>query len=671
VSFFNEANEDAMTIAPEQAATGPLVGFLEAWKTGWEQQTRASASRGIEVAMNNLQNEQIDTLRRAGVENIPILGGTGPDTYLEAARYYEKDESVPQEFVGQLSEYDKRVDELKTKYPDLKLRNSHEMWDTVKSEAQRYEMQALSERRTWGGTAGNFMASTVASMNPDTDPLNFWTMGIAGAGKTILGRIGIQTGFQGGVETINQLTGVQEERRLLGLEHGFGDAFSRVTGAAISGGVLQGVGELGAAGLRRWFRSTPNDPAPPPPMADLSAPRRPDVAAIVDGAEARLTAQPESHMDVLHENSPLSVTRQGKARTVLDLDYVSTRLDDWTGPRPWELTPKTDTSVTLPEGDFTAPDVHRFVERAQINDMARRADPDTFRRYDALAERVSTYRRWLDELAETRDAGLQSRLDEIDGRIDALALKAEDQTGKRAAKTRKDIKALEAEKEAAIQASIDKGTETPDMARVRRELLKDDEKMRDLAPLVSRAYARAQNKWTNTDADRKAVVKMMREAGTQLPPAVDDQAARVIEGLPSSLPDVAPILRGAPDADIKQDATPVEVASAVVAKNQEVIDEAVDSFRKSVNALDLEKKPAPKGKPKEPDPEAKPKIGDNDEIEIVGQDIKLHLDKDTIWVPNESGDGGRQITVRELLQEQQEREIELQAVSSCSLPKAS
>jgi hypothetical protein len=303
--------------------------------------------------------------------------------------------------------------------------------------------------------------------------------------------------------------------------------------------------------------------------------------------------------------------------------------------------------------------------------MARRADPDTFRRYDALAERVSTYRRWLDELAETRDAGLQSRLDEIDGRIDALALKAEDQTGKRAAKTRKDIKALEAEKEAAIQASIDKGTETPDMARVRRELLKDDEKMRDLAPLVSRAYARAQNKWTNTDADRKAVVKMMREAGTQLPPAVDDQAARVIEGLPSSLPDVAPILRGAPDADIKQDATPVEVASAVVAKNQEVIDEAVDSFRKSVNALDLEKKPAPKGKPKEPDPEAKPKIGDNDEIEIVGQDIKLHLDKDTIWVPNESGDGGRQITVRELLQEQQEREIELQAVSSCSLPKAS
>lgn len=672
MSFFNEANEDATTVAPEAAATGPRVGFLESFAVGYQEQVRASAMYGIEDQMWRLDAEQTEALRKAGIENIPQLSPESfgmlaenlpgppndPGDYLNTARYFE-DGGTP-EFASKLDEYDKRIGELREKYPNLNLRTSREMWENVKGAAKEAEGRAVNDRRTMGGSVGGFLGAAVGGMNPNTDPLNFLTTPIGGAGKTILMRVAGQAGAQGLIEGVNQITGVQEQRRLLGLEYGIGDAVTRVAGATVGGAALQGVGEGVAFGLRRWFKSGPTDMAPPPTPEALNRPALPDTSAVPPHAipadenlaAAKLTRAPETYIDYLHEQSPLSVTRGGRARTVLDLDYMTTRLDDWNGEAPWQVAPKTDTAITLPRSDFIAPDAQRFAERAQVNDLARRVDPETFQKYDALAQRKETYNRWLDELGDTRDANLQARIDELDTRIYTMAEKADAATGKRAAKVRKDVQALQAEKEAFIADAATQGKETPDMARVRRALMKDDEKMRDLAPLVSRAYARANQKWANTDADRKAVLDMIRQGRRELP--VDETMGRVVDSVSAmALVDRAPILRQVDKVagTLKADADAGDVAQAIVAANMKVMDEAVEQYRASLDGLI--------------------KTDPNGEIEINGSRVKLNLDKDTIFVPNEEGTGGREITIRQLLEENKMDEYELEAVSSCSLRKTS
>lgn len=669
MSFLSEASKDAVSVAPEQAATGPRVGFLESWAVSWEEQTRAAAMYGIENQMWQLDSEQTRAMRDAGIEDVPILSpdsvgfwadnmpgpAAGVERYLDVARYYV--DGAEPGFATQLQEYDQRIEDLRGKYPNLNLQTSREMWERVQSEAQRYEQMSATNRRDLGGEIGAFIGGSLASLNPNTDPLNFVTLGVGGAGKTILGRIAAQAGAQGVIEGINQITGVQEQRRLLGLDYGLGDAVSRVAGAAIGGAAVQGVGEAVGFGLRRWFRSTPTDTALPPTPEVLNRPALPDTRMVPPHAipadeglaAAKLTREPETYVDYLHEQSPLSVTRAGRARTVLDLDYMTTRLDEWGGERPWEIAPKTDTALTVPRGDFVnMPDMTRFVEKAQIDEIARRVDPDTFRRYDELAQRKQTYKRWLDELSDTRDAGVQQRIDAVDEKIYQLAAKADETGGKRAAKLRKDIKALEAEKAQIVAESAAK--ETPDMARVRRSLMADDEKMRDLAPLVSRAYSRARNKWTNTAADRKAVMDMMREGRTDL--RADPQAERIVAGaeqaVAETLMDRAPILRQADKVagKVAKDADAGDVAQAIVAENLKVLDEALDVYRASLDGLIGTEK--------------------NGEITLAnGQ--KLNLDRDKIFVPNEEGTGARQMTVRELLEENKMDEYELEAVSSCSL----
>ncbi len=665
MTFFNEVNRDALSVAPDAAATGPRVGFLESWEVSWNEQVRGAAMYGIEDQMWQLEDQQAQVMRRAGIENIPwlseeshgifnILPGPagGVENYLDVARFYE-DGGDPA-YASKLADYDARIEELREQFPELNLRTSREMWDSVKAQAQMYEERAMGDRRTIGGHVGSFIGGAIASMNPNTDPLNFITLGVGGVGKTVVGRIAGQAGAQGVIEGINQITGVQEQRRLLGLEYGFGDAVQRVAGAAVAGAALQGAGEALAFGFRRWFRSTPTDPAPLPgvteraPLPDTRMVPPQAIPADDTLAAAKLTRAPETYVNYLHEQSPLSASRPGRARTVLDLDYMTTRLDDWDGGRPWGIVPKTDTAITLPRSDFIAPDLSRAVERSQIDDMAREVDPQTFTQYDALATRKETYQRWIGELSGADNPTLTARIAELDDKIDALTVRLQEQSGERAAKTRKDIAALQAEKETAINEAA--SPNAPDVARVRRELMKTDEKMRDLAPLVSRAYARARNEWAASAEDRQAVMQMMREGRKTLPEVERATSDRIVNGA-QALADRAPILqqRYKVEGKVQPDADAADVARAIVAENAKAMDDALATYRAELDTiLGTEK---------------------NGEIEIGG--VKLNLDKDVIYVPNEAGEGGDRLTVRQLIERNKLDEYELEAVTTCSLRKTS
>jgi len=80
-----------------------------------------------------------------------------------------------------------------------------------------------------------------------------------------------------------------------------------------------------------------------------------------------------------------------------------------------------------------------------IHSIARQIDPDTFEKYDALVARRDTYRKWLNELSETRDEAHANREDvkSINSEIDDILAKVngvEDRLTKRQAGRLSDLR---------------------------------------------------------------------------------------------------------------------------------------------------------------------------------------------------------------------------------------
>lgn len=659
MSFFDEPNEDAFTIAPEAAATGPRVGFLDAFETAYNTQVRGSAMFGIEKAMFELEAEQVSRLREAGVEDIPHLAegafglfgsGSFDGDYMDAARFYET--GGDPEVAQRLEQYDRKVEELRGRFPGLGLRTSRDMWDQVRETARAYEQRAANERTTFGGAAGSLAGGMAGALSIESDPLNFATIPLGTFGKTVLARIVGQGGAQGFIEGINQITGVQEQRRLLGLESGFADGLTRVGGAVVGGALLQGVGEGVVAGARRFFRNTPSDPAPPydpgprpervgdRPAQDVPEgviPDDPDLAA------TKLVSRPGSYMEYIQEVSPWSTSRTGKARTVLDIENVKAQLDDWNGPDAAFTKPKTDTMITLPRSEFVAPQgsvFERVAEKSQVDDIARQVDPEAFRVYDKLATENETYRRWLRELAPVRDANVEAKLADVNNRITELQEKIARSGAMKSKKYKKEIEALTVEREAAKAEMLRQ--DSPDMARVRQKLMRNDEKMREMAPVVSRAYARAKGKWDNTAKDRQAIKQMIIDGRKNVGATLEDP----FPTLAKSLYDKAPILQQVAkvEALLPANADAADIAMKIIAENKKQIDDVLERYRASVKGL----------------------LADENvkEISVDGVQTKLSM-SDKLTLVDEAGT--REVSIRQLLQEQDELEADLRAVSSCSI----
>ena len=131
MTFHSEPNRDAMAGADDTVSTGPSVGFLEAFNTAYEAQTRAASQFGIEYHMSELDNQQTKALRDAGVADAPSLIGEltnyyGLDAehftpfdeqyqtgeYLEVARNVAGEGDVP--WIGERSkQYDDKIKALR------------------------------------------------------------------------------------------------------------------------------------------------------------------------------------------------------------------------------------------------------------------------------------------------------------------------------------------------------------------------------------------------------------------------------------------------------------------------------------------------------------------------------------------------------------------------------
>lgn len=610
MSFFNETYNEALAVAPDKATRGKRVAFLEAFDIAFQTQTRGAAAFGIQEAMRNLDDEQRQAMKKAGLEDIPSLSTKADDPlrmltdfgedYLNVARFVEGG-GTP-EMKQRIDEYDAKIADIRKRYPTLSLMTAGEMWNTVRTKAQETERASeLMRPDNFVAATGGFLGGLAGSLNPNTDPFNFASLPVGFGGKTIVGRVVAQGAGQAGIETVNQFMGVQEQRQLLGLSNGPIDAAMRVGGAFVGGALVQGAGEAIGIGVRKLWPSRPKiDPVPPkmaePPRLALPPPSAferyppiqmpPGVPETVEVRGAKLAAMPETFEEYVHLVAPTSTTRVGKLRTKVDIGHVEQQLSDWGGPAPWAVPPKTDTSPIRAQTDFVdIPSVADIVRDGNVDRLAREVDPDVMQRYDSLADEKRALRLSLAEATQGRDAvaAANHEVDEIEAQIATLEHKAAKVGAMKAKKLRKQIDELKVNKNI-VSERVGK-EDTPYMSTIRQRLMEVDERMRDLAEPVSRAYTRARGKWAATEAEHADVVNMMREGRKDT--RVGSVADETVAFLPRerTLEEIVPALQLRDQVEVKQDADAADILMAVIKKQADDLAEVIESSRAEIKKL--------------------------------------------------------------------------------------
>ena len=712
MSWFAEPNRDALTVAPEAVASGPRSGFLRSFETAYEQQVRGAAMFGVQEAMRNREDKQRQALRDAGVENIPSISQQADDPlrmftdfgndYYDAAKFYQ-DGGDP-EIGARLTAYDARVTELRKQFPQLDLETSREMWDRVREEAQKYEQRAATDRPDFGGMVGGFIGGAVGALNPNTDPLNFVTLPVGGAGKTIAGRIAGQGAAQGAIEGANQALGVQEQRRLLGLGYGPGDAVMRIGGAVVGGAAVQGAGEAIGVGFRKFFTGDPKVPdVSVPERAPLPAPAREGETPTTPATVAStFIERPQAYYDFINAVNPMRTTRAGKARMIDDLTFVEAHLDAWDGPAPWAIPPKTDTAPVRSLSDFTKqPSVDDIAFKADIDEFARVIDPETFAKYDKYVAQRKELSDLLSLRETTRDGDIfDFNIDGIKGDVTIGA----DPSGKLTvegvyltndvtkpfeeafnqlgpARIRKllaavrekfpDAKSISGERVGGARYGGEYNGVARESSYTELPLPKQSaarKALSELEPLIDRAYARARNAWANSEAERQAVKEMVRAGNKTVQPTTDSEAFVNRAIARQDITETIPVLQQRPQG-MKSDADAADVQMRVYEERSKAAEESATVFQ-----ADAKRLLAQAEKLDEMTPEQKraatmarePGELPPDQFMVPGYKEPMSLNERIEIIDDETGDVST-ITVRELLQQQADADEDLRAVSSCSL----
>jgi len=655
---FLEADQDNRYLSPESVATGPKIGPLRGAQYAFEAQDRAMSSRGVNEYLYDEVGTQREKLVKLGevAPDWPILK---PPTLMDAtsfrpfedvARFYT--DGGTEEEANALRQYDERIEALRQKYPDAQLRTTYELWQSVRGAARDAVDRDAAARKGVTGTVGSFAGAIASGVNPVTNPMLAATLPIGGFGRTAAMRIATEAGSQGAIELANQLTGAQENMRLLGLETGAAQIASQVGLAAAGGAAIRGVGEGAVALGNRWFRNTPDDPAPPvPPRPEPTVSRRPMTKAEQDLADVMSGKRSFDEVYARQEGSPVGPTRHDARGMAEDLSHLEARLQAWDGDAPMAVrapTPEEILARSEPSINYAAmtPDARAALGRASPDDLARTIDPDVFRVYDKLGAEMEQVRQYI-EMAKPNDASRALAVQDIEVKIAEVETRLRAITPRDPAKLKR---TLEAERKSLVEerdrvAHAHDTADSPTIKAYRDELARLDYKRRDLAPAVSRAYARARKKWAAGDADLRAVQDMLRRGESKLP----DQAPGMLDAFDAfertAADDIPALRQSASVRDrLPENAGVADIASAVMKHNDEVLTDGLQSFRDSLPKV----------------------LADQTDAIVPGTDIRLPLET-KMMVPNEDGVGMREMSLRQMLQEQIDADEDLKAVTTCRI----
>jgi hypothetical protein len=652
-------NEEEMRVPISDASTGPEIGFVEGVKRSWQYGTLFESQFGVQQDMVAQEAENEQRIRAAG--------GTPPKSaYRDAmvgykgnkAAYADRsgraadlvramNESDSDSYNAIVGDRDTTITALQRQFPDAGIKTYGQMYQDQQDRYQKMK-QGLERNYSAAGAVGWVAGGMAASLRPDVNPLSFVTAPVGGFGKAAVGRIATQGGAQAAVQALEEVTGVRANKRLLGEDPTVAESLLNVGAAGLVGAGLQGAGELGYVAFkgakRRWFKEGINDPAPAFDVAPEAKPVLPsaDMPPVLRDMPP-LSA--EANMRISLAVREALGTGGTTARTArADFFEVARQAGDWTGPRPWEIAPPTLSRALLPS-EIEVPEFKARSAGETLDEGARRVDPDTFRVYDKLAADKKAARDLMETALSSRNVNVEKELQPLRTKIADLEKKV-DHANRRKSKIYneqiKDLRGQLAEREAVLI-----GADTNAAAIHRQQIMSADEKMRDLAPAVSRAYARAEKKWSLRNEQRQQIEDMITKGETKLdpmgPPAPTLVDKAEMEFTKAGVAEYVPELK-TPGGKVMFGEDAADAVKRVHAEMEKTSETAVESLNANIPAA-LEK-----GEMK---------------VEVDGEEHVLNLD-DEIIVQGEDDELPVKTTLRAMLQDVNEQDQVMKAVSVCS-----
>ena len=262
-----------------QSELGSLQGLAVMLRENYENAIRDTQGRHRSMLQEDatFSRSQVQDFLNEMLDEDPSVWRGSPEwlreDILNPVREFFGLDPIEEGLVGRAAEgltdiqsFDKRLQELQNIDPNVK--TFADVWqDTLQQAAEIQERTERVLSRGPGFSLGAFAGGMVGSFT-DRDPLNLFTMGIGGGAlqgtlngvKLALGatKLGTKSAFtsrvigeglvQGGIETVNQFGGVQENRRLLGLPDM--SPMEAIAMAAIGGGLIRGGIEGIGKGVR-------------------------------------------------------------------------------------------------------------------------------------------------------------------------------------------------------------------------------------------------------------------------------------------------------------------------------------------------------------------------------------------------------------------------------------
>lgn len=667
MSAFTQPNEDAVPLDIGSVTGGKRYGFLDEIQKSYNETYNLYSQYGAESALWKMEQDNAQKIRDKGGQppisldiqfpapesGIPGIGGAYQN-YLE--RYYPYTAA----WRGQidLAEKNKRLQQLKIEYPDAGIQTYDEMMTTIRGQVSDNARRLQEHSSTIGGDIGYFVGGMAASVDPRVNPVNFVMALAGGAGlaKGAILRALEQGGFQGVSSLISAYTGEHENIKFLtGKEPTTEETLLQAGQQALYGVGGQALAEAARFGVgavrRKWFqRTTPTDIPPPPP-------KPPEAAPPVLGRPSAGVPEIRAPLTPVQREADLAVTQAvrdvvGTSRTAMrtakaDFFEVRSQMADMNGPQPWEIRPPTHTRTYAP-GEVITPEVS--FQNSTPDEIARRIDPETFRVYDKLAKIQQDARDSLMRFAATREIAIGQETAPLDKQIAELQNKLVDANKRTTKRIAPRLSELQKERERILTER--RAADTPQMAQARSIVQRADFSMRDIAPAVSRAYARAHGEWIANEAMKADVNSMLSEARATLEPKasihlthpVGDAELNAWLHQDRSPQTFIPELQS-PTA---KPVAPGEDAAKVVGEEQSLQikaqhEQATALVEGAIKTLDTPDVP----------------------ITVPGHDTPLALD-DEIFIKDDNGSLVK-LTIRDLLKDVQEHSGMLQAVSACSI----
>lgn len=225
------------------ASFGRPTSGAENFAQAMEQESFIDSSRGFEARLGEYEQKNARLASQLSGEQISL-----PKKVVRSIR----DGNATNESIeAQQKRYKERLIELKKIHPQIQTYD--EIVAQIQKEAQEFELetQSMQERATFGGQIGAFAGAVVGSLDPETNPINVATLGIGGAGKSIALRVLSEAGTNAAIETINQFTGVAQNRRSLGLDNSTERMLTNILAAGVGAGALRGTFEGASIGFNK------------------------------------------------------------------------------------------------------------------------------------------------------------------------------------------------------------------------------------------------------------------------------------------------------------------------------------------------------------------------------------------------------------------------------------